>query len=226
MTSVRGMSRSYAAIDSVQCDARSNPAGRSKCSSTACGRCRVPLRPDSPLQHQAQRLDDALDAVISAFIFDPQALPFPDRLGDRSQVRHRVTRLEPSSRVEVEPLDEARGSDPQLGGQRGKDFESGCGPQAQLRGWPGQTGEEESLGLVSRHTGEPGAVPLDQLHAAVRAALGVDRDARLAQCVNVAMDGPLRDLELLRQLRGRHPTAGLQEEEHGDQPRRTHRGSC
>jgi len=48
-------------------------------------------------------------------------------------------------------------------------------------------------------------------------AFGVDRHARGAERLDIAMDGPLRDLELARQHGRGGATAGLEEEEELDQ---------
>ena len=50
-------------------------------------------------------------------------------------------------------------------------------PEPQLRGRPGQTGQEQGLRLVGGHAGQPGPIAVDQADAAVRPALGEDRDA-------------------------------------------------
>ena len=51
----------------------------------------------------------------------------------------------------------------------------------------------------------------------MRTALGVDRDAGLGEGLDVAVDRPNRDLELLGQLGRRHPAAGLEEEQDIDE---------
>ena len=59
----------------------------------------------------------------------------------------------------------------------------------------------------------------------MRSPFGVDRDAGLGQRLDIAVDRPDGDLELLRELRGRHPAAGLEEEQDIDEPRGAHRRS-
>ena len=115
-------------------------------------------------------------------------------------------RPEPVAGVEVEALDQARRPRPQLGWQRGEDLELGGrddGPEAELGGRPGQPGQEQRLGLLAGHPGQPRPVAVDQPDAAVDAALGVDRHARRAERLDVAMDGPFGDLELARRARRR-----------------------
>ena len=137
----------------------------------------------------------------------------------------RVAGREPGRRVEVESLDEARGSGTQLAGERGQDLEPRGGhdrSEPELRGRPGHAGEEERLGLVRGEPGQPRPVAVDQLDPAVRTALRVDRDARGAERVDVAVDRALADLELGRQHGGRRPAARLEEQEQLDEPRRAH----
>ena len=57
----------------------------------------------------------------------------------------------------------------------------------------------------------------------MRAALGVDRDARRAERLDVAVDRPDRDLELAGELGRGEPAAGLEQQEQGQQPGRAHR---
>jgi hypothetical protein len=57
----------------------------------------------------------------------------------------------------------------------------------------------------------------------VRSALGVDRDTRLGEGLDVAIDRPNGYLELVGQFRGRHPATGLEEEQHIDQSTGSHR---
>ena len=83
----------------------------------------------------------------------------------------RLARLEPVAGVEVEALDEARRPDAQLGRQRGEHLElrrRHDGAQTELRGGAGQAREEQRLGLVAGHPGQPRAVAVDEPEAAVR----------------------------------------------------------
>ena len=56
----------------------------------------------------------------------------------------------------------------------------------------------------------------------MRAALGVDGDAGGAERLDVAMDGPDRDLQLLCELRGGHAATRLEEQQQREQAGRTH----
>ena len=67
-------------------------------------------------------------------------------------------------------------------------------------------------------------VAVHQLDAAVRAALGVDRDAGRRERIDVAVDRPLADLELVGQHRGGDAATCLEQQEQLDEARRAHRG--
>ena len=118
---MRGASRSYAALDSVQYAASSNPAGRTArsssttapttrdtryvriCSSTVATTYQTPplsTRPSGPMTRTTVR--------VAALVLDAHQATLPDRLGEDREVRDRLARLEPAGRVEVEPLDEPR----------------------------------------------------------------------------------------------------------------------
>ena len=120
----------------------------------------------------------------------------------------------------MEALDQARRADPQLRRQRGEDLElrrGHDGPEAELGGGPGHPGQEQRLGLVAGHPGQARPVAVDEADPAVRAALGVDRDAGRAQRLDVAMDRPLGDLELGGELGGGQLASRLEEEQHRDE---------
>ena len=237
-TSIRGVSRSYAALDSVQNAARSNVSGRSNRSSRAVTRrdprhaIRARLAvgagdevPDAGLEDEAEWLEDPIDGLVAAVIGDLDALAFPDRLGQRPEEGHGLVGVIPGGRVEVEPLDEARCPRPELDRQRRQDLQPGRRddrPEAELGGRAGQPRQEQRLGLVGGHPGEPRPVAVDEADAAVRSAIGVDRDAGRAQRIDVAVDRPDRDLELLGELRGGLAAARLEEQQERDESGRTH----
>ena len=133
--------------------------------------------------------------------------------------------LEPARRVEVEALGDPAGPRPELRRQGGHDLEPGGRddrPEPELRGRPRQPAQEDRLGLVGGQAGQPRPVAVDEADAAVRPALGVDRDAGLGERLDVAVDRPDRDLELVGELRGRHPAAGLEEQQDVDESAGTH----
>ena len=80
--------------------------------------------------------------------------------------------------------------------------------ETQLRGGTGQAGEEQGLGLVGGHAGQPRAVAVDEPDPTERAALREDRDAGRAQLLDVAVDGPDRHLQLARELAPRSGRRG------------------
>src|SRR5258708_402036 len=82
--------------------------------------------------------------------------------------------------------------------------------QAQVRRGPWQAGQEQRLGLRLVEPGQLGAIAVHQPKAARTPALGIDRHARGAEVVDVAIDRADRDLELLGQGLGAGLAAGLQ----------------
>ena len=138
----------------------------------------------------------------------------------------RFAGLEPARRIEMEALDESRGARPELGRERGEDLQPGGRddrPEPELGRGSGQPRQEERLGLVGGHPGQPGPVAIHQADPAVRPAFGIDRDPSLAERLDVAMDRPDRDLELIGQLARRQLAAGLEEEEQRDEAGGAHR---
>ena len=73
---------------------------------------------------------------------------------------------------------------------------------------------EQGAHLVPVQPGERRAVAVEQRTAAARSALGIDRDTRHAEGIQVAVDSPDRNLQFLGQFLGRHPSPSL--EEHHD----------
>lgn len=91
------------------------------------------------------------------------------------------------------------------------------GAQAQLGGGTGRSGEEEGLGLPGGEAGQPGAVAVEEAVATGVARVAVQRDARRAQCLDVAVDRAHGHLQLLGELGGGHPAPGLEQEEDRDE---------
>ncbi len=162
---------------------------------------------------------------LAAVVVDRDPRPVPDRVGERAQVGDRLAGPEPFAGVEVEALDQARGPRPELDRQRREDLELGGGddrPEPELGGRSGQSGEEQRLGLLGGHPGQPRPVAVHQPDPAVRAALGVDRHARRAQRLDVAVDRSFGDLELARQLGGGQLAARLEQQQERHEARCTH----
>jgi hypothetical protein len=239
----RSIDRSYASVERSQWSARSKPSGRSKrsamswTSSTAGHAVRPELAvgpahqvPDAAFQHEPERIDVTLDdaAALATPVAHQDRPLVPDRRGEDLEMGQVLRRVEPAGGVEVEALGDAAGPSPELRRQRSHDLQAGRGhdrPEAQLRGRTGQTREEHRFGLVGGQAGQPGPVAVDEADAAVRAALGVDRHAGFRQRLDVAVDRPDGHLELLGELRRRHPAAGLEQEQDVDQAAGAHRHS-
>ena len=133
--------------------------------------------------------------------------------------------MEPAGSREQEALAQAGCAAAQLGGQRGEHFELGGrqhGPKSKLRRRTLEPGEEEGLRLILVEAGEPGPVAIDELVAARRSPLRVDRHPRRRQAVEITVHGPQRHLELVGEFARRHPTPRLEEQEDGDQAARLH----
>ena len=164
--------------------------------------------------------------LATAGIADQGTAAIPDGAGQRRQVRDGLVGLEPAGGIEVEPLDDPRCAGPKLGRQGGHDLELRRGDdraETQLRGGAGQAGEEQGLGLVGGHAGQPRAVAVDQADAAERTALGEDRHAGRAQLLDVAMHGPHRDLELAREFSRGQAASALEQQEQVDETAGAHR---
>ena len=151
------------------------------------------------------------DDRVRARVVELEALAVPDALRDRRQVRDVLAGPEPAGGVEVEPLEEAARAPAQLRRERREDLEprrGDDGAEPELGGRPGQARQEQRVGLLGGHAGQPRAVAVDEPDAAVGPALGVDRDARGAQRLDVAMDRAHRDLELARRAPTRSSRRG------------------
>ena len=83
-------------------------------------------------------------------------------------------------------------------------------------------GEEQGTRLAGAQAAEVGATTTCEAPAAAPPLLGVDRQPRHAERVEVAPGGPLGHLELGGHLGRRHPASLLQEQEDGDEAVGTH----
>jgi hypothetical protein len=132
---------------------------------------------------------------------------------------------EPANGIEVEPRADAARVCAGAFGQCRAQFQLGRREhvgEAKLRRGSRQAGERQRLGLGGRQARELGAVAVEQLEATARAAIRIDRHVRGAELIDVAIDGANRNLEFARQRFGRHPAAGLQQQQDRQQPARTH----
>lgn len=94
--------------------------------------------------------------------------------------------------------------------------------QAQVRRRAGQSGQEQRLGLLGVQPGEPGPVTAQQLVAAAVPGVAVDRDARAAERVDVAVHGPDRYPQLRGEFAGGQPAPVLEQQDEGQEAGRAH----
>lgn len=183
--------------------------------------------PDPRLEDQAVRVEVALDLLRRgpAAVAHPDPPLIPHRVGERYESGRGVLFPVPAERVEVEPLTDPPGPVPQRWRQgrgqlqlrRRQDL-----PQAQVVGRARQSGQEQRLRLVDMQPGQPGPVAAEQLVSPAVPRVPVHRNARGAQRVDVPVDGPHRDVQLLRQLTGRQPPPVLQQEDEREEPGGAH----
>ena len=194
-----------------------------------------PQRPVAPghhvplaaLEHDAVRLEHPghVGRCYPAAVADLDPPLVPDRVRDRVQVRRRVAVVVPAGRVEEEPLGDPSRPLAQLRRQRRVELELRRGQhraQAELGRGGGHPRELERFRLGGGQPGQPGPVAAEELVAAGRAGVAVDRHPRLAQRLDVTVDRPHRHLELGRELRRGQPPAGLQQQQDRDKPARAH----
>ena len=177
--------------------------------------------PRTGLEHEAKRIERAANGLRPFAVPGRETAAAPDRRCERRQMRGLVLAAEPASRVEVKEPHGPLGSLLELGRQCCQDL------QARVREHPakpelGRRADEQGFRLVARQTGEPGAVAACEPVAARRAAQRLDRHPRGGEGLRVALDRPLRHLELFGELCGGELPPGLQEQEERDQPARTH----
>jgi hypothetical protein len=185
---------------------------------------RVPL---AALEDDPVRLQDPghIGRRDPAAVADLDSPLVPDGVGDRVEVRRGVAVVIPAGRVEEEPLGNPRRPLAKLRWQRRVQLEPRGGQhraQAELGRRARHPGELQRLRLGGGQPGQPGPVPAQQLVAAGRAGVAVDRHPRLAQRLDVTVDRPHRHLELGRQLGRGQPPAGLQQQQNGNKPARAH----
>jgi hypothetical protein len=100
------------------------------------------------------------------------------------------------------------------GGELGPEPDRGQRPRGPV--------QEERLGLLGRQPGQVRPVATEQGVAAAGAPLADDRDTGGAEVDQVAVDRPLRDLQLGGELGGRQPPARLEQEQEAHQPGSPH----
>ncbi|GED90086.1 hypothetical protein TNCT6_71710 [Streptomyces sp. 6-11-2] len=184
--------------------------------------------PDARLEDQAVGVELALDLLrlgpTSVAHADPPLVPHC--IGERHKSRRGVLFPVPAESVEVEPLTDPACPVPQRCGQRRGQFQLRRRQhlsQPQVVRSARQPGQKQRLGLVGMQPGESGPVAAKQLVTAAVPAVPVDRNARAAQRVDVPIDGPHRDTQLLSELTSRQPAPVLQQEDEREKPDRTHK---
>ena len=136
--------------------------------------------PRAGLEDEANRFQHPACRAFASVVLDGDPRRVPDGIRQRGQVGDRLARPEPVAGIEMEALDEPRRPGAQFGGQGGEDLElrgGDHGPESELGGGARHPREEECLGFLAGHPGEPRAISVDQADAAVRAPFRVDRHA-------------------------------------------------
>jgi len=135
----------------------------------------------------------------------------------RRQVRPGVVGLAPPARVQVDALARRLLFAPAGLGQRRAELEHGrleIRPHAQLQKRRRDAEHEQGPRLLAGQPGQVGAVFFQQGNAAARPALGVDRHARRAQRIDIAVDRALGDFQFGGQRLRRHLAVRLQKHQH------------
>ena len=94
-------------------------------------------------------------------------------------------------------------------------LEAGVEPQIGKRA---RSGDEKRPDLLFGEMRERATITVGEDDPAVRAALGVNRNARRAERIDVAMDRSFRYFQPVREFAGRALAARLQQQEERDQP--------
>jgi hypothetical protein len=181
--------------------------------------------PDARLEHQAERVEAAVDLLTAPVVPDLDAAVVPQSVGNGGEMWQFLGALEPPRGVEVEPLPDPCRPAAELGGQGGEHLELGGGEhraEPELGGGVGETGQQHGVGLVDGEAGQAGAVAVHEPGPAVAAGLAVHGHAGGAQRLEVPVDRPHRHLELPGQLRRRHLASGLEQQQELDEAGRTH----
>ena len=77
--------------------------------------------------------------------------------------------------------------------------------EAEIGSRPRKAGEKQSVGFFRRQAVQTGAVTVQQPVAALRSPFAVDRDAGLAQGIDVSVDGAFGDFEFVGKHSGGDP---------------------
>ena len=220
----RGRSRPDAVLSSPSDLTESDPADPERAQRPRAARQRHEV-PDAGLEDEAERVEQPLHLALGLAVADLDALLLPHRPRQRGEVGDRLLPREPTRARRGGSAPHPHGAAAQLGRQGGVDLELGGGQhgaEAELGRGAGQARQGQRLGLLGREPGEPGAVAVDEPHAAAGSGLRVDRHAGARQGLDVPVDRAHRHLELLGQAARRHLAVGLEEQQELHQPARTH----
>jgi hypothetical protein len=133
-------------------------------------------------------------------------------------VGHLVAAAEPARQVEVDErrpraaLVRQTRRDPDLA-LRGREG----GIQPELADGARHPEDEQGLGLLGAQAAKGKTVSVQQLAAPARTRFGADGHACGPECLEVAVDRPDGDLELLCECHGGRPSPGLEQEHQGHQ---------
>jgi hypothetical protein len=179
--------------------------------------------PGRALQHQAQRPHDLRPVPVR----DAQLPRPPHAAGDVEQAWDRLPGPEPVVGFDQQPVAQ------RTGGRLGPRVEGGeqraladVGVDPEVAGDRRDRRQQRAPGVGFRQRGHPAdAVAGREPHAAVPAGLRVQRHPGGREGVDVAVHGPHRHLERLRQLRRGRPAPHLEEEQQLDEPSGAHAAS-
>ena len=191
--------------------------------------------PASGRLDEADRIDDAFGrlrrarpARVGRAVAHPQPGPPEDRPLDGRQRRERIG----LGRVAQQPAvadQHPSGRAGRLGACRLRqrrhqfpDCRRELAPQAERPGGGRRSRGQQGHRLAGRQAGQVGGEAGQQREATVPSALGVDRDPRRGERLDVAQDGPLRDLQLGRERGRGRATAVPQQQHEREQPVRAH----
>jgi uncharacterized protein DUF6855 len=178
--------------------------------------------PETGLDDEAERANRD-DGLVTDGELD--LTPLLDASSDAAQlpVRYRVAR--PRIWVAQEPRREPVGFDGETLWQRGQELVSrrpGRGAKAEPMRDLRLPDKKQAQRLIDRQAGQMRLKSVEELDPAARSPGRDNRNAGLAERLDVAENRPLGDLERLGELARRQPATALQHEQHVEHPRGTH----
>ena len=179
----------------------------------------MPARNEIPvpgLEHEAEWLNLPLGASLPAVIGHCHHTPVEHRTRNARQEGCRARGPIPVSAVEVEPPGDAVGLLAARLGQGSQQLVARprcCIAQTHRLRLARQTDQQHRFGLGSVQPGKLGPVTVEQLEAAAGPAITIDRNARCAERIDIAIDGADRNLELFRKFVRGQPLPQLQQDQ-------------